>query len=168
MVTPDKELKIPKAITNMLYEDEEVITTIRQSRLREVITPDSIFVTNHRIILYSPHALGLRKTIEDYRYEDMANFKVERGIIFSTIKIKQRFMSNDLVLDNLPKGSVDKMAKVVHEGIRRCGSGARPGSVTTFPVAEPQSEDPLKVLKLRYAKGEISQKEFEDMKRLLD
>jgi hypothetical protein len=48
----------------MLYEDEEVITSIRQSRMAQIVTPDSIFVTNHRIILYSPHALGLRKSIE--------------------------------------------------------------------------------------------------------
>ena len=160
--------EIPKAIKNMLYEDEEVITSIRQSRMAQIVTPDSIFVTNHRIILYSPHALGLRKSIEDYRYEDMANFKVERGIIFSTIKIKQRFMSNDFILGNLPKGSVDKIARVVHEGIRRCGSGTKPVSTTTPPTIEPESDDPLKVLKLRYAKGEISKTEYEDMKRLLE
>jgi hypothetical protein len=158
----------PKAIKDMLYEDEEVITSISQSRMAHVVTPDSIFVTNHRIILYSPHALGLRKSIEDYRYEDMANFKVERGIIFSTIKIKQRFMSNDLVLGNLPKGSVDKIARVVHEGIRRYGSGEKTGPTTPTSVVESQEDDPLKVLKLRYAKGEISTEEFEEKKRLLE
>lgn len=161
-------IKVPKAIKNMLYEDEEVITSISQSRMAHVVTPDSIFVTSHRIILYSPHALGLRKSIEDYRYEDMANFKVERGVIFSTIKIKQRFMSNDLVLGNLPKGSIDKIARVVHEGIRRCGSVSKPVSVTSTPAVDFQNEDPLKVLKLRYAKGEISKEEFEDMKQLLE
>jgi hypothetical protein len=160
--------EIPKAIKNMLYEDEEVNASISQSRMAHVVTPDSIFVTNHRIILYSPHALGLRKSIEDYRYEDMANFKVERGIIFSTIKIKQRFMSNELVIGNLPKGSVDKVARLVHEGIRLHGSGSKPSSVRDTPIVESQNDDPLKVLKLRYAKGEISKEEFEDMKHLLD
>lgn len=167
MAATDKNIKVPKVINEMLYEDEEVITFISQSRLRNIVTPDSIFVTSHRVILYSPHTLGLRKAIEDYRYEDMANFKVERGILFSTIKIKQRFMSNDLVLENLPKGSVDKIARVVHEGIRRCGSGTKP--VTTAPpTIESESDDPLKVLKLRYAKGEISKTEYEDMKQLLE
>jgi len=152
----------------MLYEDEEILASISQSRMAHVVSPDSIFVTNHRIILYSPHALGLRNSIEDYRYKDMANFKVERGIIFSTIKIKQRFMSNDLILDNLPKGSVDKISRLVHDGIRRYGSGEKTGSTTPSPVIEFQNDDPLKVLKLRYAKGEISTEEFAEKKRLLE
>ena len=92
----------PLSATRISLKDTSgtVITTIRQSRLKEVTAPDSIFVTNHRIIRYSPHALGLRKSIEDYRYEDMANFKAERGILFTTINIKQRFMSEDLILNN--------------------------------------------------------------------
>ena len=161
-------MKVPKVIEDILHEDEEVITTIRQSRLKEVVTPDSIFVTNHRLIRYSPHTLGLRKSIEDYRYEDMANFKVERGILFATIRIKQRFMSEDLILSNLPKDGVDQIARLVHEGIRRVGSGIKLGSATTPQHVEPQSEDPMKVLKLRYAKGEISKEEFEDMRQFLE
>jgi hypothetical protein len=166
--TPDKQIKIPKAIAAMLYEDETAIASIRQSRLRKMFTPDSIFITNHRIILYSPHTLGLRKTIEDYKYEDMANFKVDRGIFFSTIKITQRFMSNDFVLDNLPNGKIDNIARIIHEYIRQYGNGAKPRLSASTQSAEPQADDPLKVLKLRFARGEISQKEFEEMKRLLD
>jgi hypothetical protein len=77
-------------------------------------------------------------------------------------------MSNDLVLGNLPKGSVDKIARVVHEGIRRYGSGEKTGPTTPTSVVESQEDDPLKVLKLRYAKGEISTEEFEEKKRLLE
>ena len=151
-----------------MYEDEEVIETIRQSRLKEISTPDSIFVTNHRIILYSPRTFGLRKSIEDYRYEDMANIEVDKGIIFATIKITRRFMSKNLILGNLRKGNIDKVVRVIHEGIRRTGNGEKPGSVTVKQVVESQSDDPLKVLKLRYAKGEISKEEFVEMKQLLE
>lgn len=161
-------MKVPKVIENMLHEDEKIITSIRQSRLKEVTTPDSIFVTNHRIIRYSPHTLGLRKFIEDYRYEDMANFRVERGILFATIKIKQRFMSEDLILSNLPKDGADQISRLVHEGIRRAGSDVKLGSASTPQHVEPQSEDPMKVLKLRYAKGEITKEEFEEMRNCLE
>ena len=164
----NKIFKVPKVIKGMLYEDEEVVATIRQSRLKALINPDSIFITNHRIILYSPHTLGLRKTIEDFRYQDMANIKVERGIIFSTIRIKQRFLSNELILDKLRKGGVDGIAKYIHEGIRRHGEGAKPVQPEVPTTSEPQSDDPLAVLRLRYARGEIDGKEFEEMKRLLE
>lgn len=161
-------IAIPDAVKNILRPDEQVVAAVRQSRLKAVITPDSIVVTDQRIIRYSPSAFGLRKTIEDYRYEDMANFKVKKGIMFATITLRQRFMSDDLVLDNLPKDKMDIISKVVNEGILRAKSGAIPQALTPQPVSGPQSEDPLKLLKLRLAKGEITKEEYEDLKQLLE
>jgi hypothetical protein len=167
MADIDKPVKVPKAIEKMLYGDEIVVASVKQSRWKRLITPDSIFITNHRIILYSPKAMGLRKTIEDYRYRDMANFKADRGIFFTTITITQRFMSNDLVIDSLPKGKTDRVAGIIHEGIRRLGSGMHPGDTDVSADSEMESDDPLNVLKLRYAKGEISQQQYEEMKKVL-
>lgn len=164
MYTP---VSVPKAIAKMLYADETVIAKIRQSRWKKLFTPDSIFVTNQRIILYMPRSLGLRKTIEDYRYEDMANFKADRGILFSTIVITQRFMSNDLVLNALPKGKADKIARLIHEGIRFYSNSPDPRTGYTRPSAGQAADDPLKVLQLRYARGEISQQQYEEMRRTL-
>jgi hypothetical protein len=161
-------IDIPNAVRNILSPDEQIIAAVRQSRLKAVITPDSIFVTDQRIIRYAPSAFGLHKTVEDYRYEDMANFKVKKGIMFATITIRQRFMSDDLVLDNLPKDKMDIISEVVNEGIRRAKGGVMPQATTSQQVPGPQSEDPLKVLKLRLAKGEITREEYEDMKRLLE
>ena len=168
MADSNKSVKVPKAIETMLYGDEIVVSSIKQSRWKRLLTPDSLFVTNHRIILYSPKALGLRKTIEDYRYRDMANFKADRGIFFTTLTITQRFMSNDLVIDSLPKGKTDQVAGIIHEGIRRLGSGMHPGDTDVSADTEKDSEDPLNVLKLRYARGEISQQQYEEMKKVLE
>jgi hypothetical protein len=55
MYTP---VNVPKAIAKMLYADETVIAKIRQSRLKKLFTPDSIFVTNQRVILYAPKAMA--------------------------------------------------------------------------------------------------------------
>lgn len=159
---------VPKAVRNMLRPDEHVIIAAQQSRVRSLVTPDSIFVTNLRIIKYSPSALGLRKAIEDYLYTDMANFKVKKGIMLATITIRMRYSSDDLFLGDLPKGKMDAISRVVNEGIRRTADKSAPQSVPTQQVTEPQSDDPLQVLKLRLAKGEITKEEFEDTKRLLD
>jgi hypothetical protein len=160
--------QVPNEIKRMLLADEQVIAVVKQSRLKAAITPDSIIVTNQRIIRCSPSALGLRKEIEDYRYEDIANVKLDKGILFATITAKRRFMSEDLVLDKLSKGQADHISRVIQENLRRISSARM------FPVtAEQQTpatslEDPLQILKLRFARGEITKEQFEEMKRALE
>jgi hypothetical protein len=163
-----KTIRVPNAIKKMLLTDEQVMAVVKQSRLKAAITPDSIIVTNQRIIRCSPSAFGLHKEIEDYRYEDIANLKIDKGILFATITAKRRFMSEDLILDKLLKGQADYISRVIQENLRRM-SGA-----TTSPVATNQQasvappEDPLQVLKLRFARGEITKEQFEEMKRALE
>jgi hypothetical protein len=127
-----------------------------------------VIVTNQRIIRYSPSALGLRKQIEDYRYDDVANMKIDKGILFAAITIKRRFMSEDLILDNLPKGQVDHISRLIQENLRQISS-AHPSPVSANQQTPPSSpEGPLQVLKLRFARGEITKEQFEEMKRALD
>jgi len=163
-----KTTKVPNAIKKMLLADEQVMAVIKQSRLKAAITPDSIIITNQRIIRCSPSALGLRKEIEDYRYEDVANLKIDKGILFATITVKRRFMSEDLILDDLPKGRADYISRVIQENLRRM-SGATTSPVTANQQGSPTSpEDPLQILKLRFARGEITKEQFEEMKRALE
>jgi len=163
-----KTTKVPNAIKKMLLADEQVMAVIKQSRLKAAITPDSIIITNQRIIRCSPSALGLRKEIEDYRYEDIANLKIDKGILFATITVKRRFMSEDLILDDLPKGQAAYISRVIQENLRRM-SGATTSPVTTSQQIPPASpEDPLQILKLRFARGEITKEQFEEMKRALE
>jgi hypothetical protein len=163
-----KTFKVPKAIKKMLLADEQVMAVIKQSRLKAATTPDSIIITNQRIIRYSPSTLGLHKEIEDYRYEDIANLKINKGILFATITLKRRFMSEDLILDNLPAGQVDYVFRLIQENLRRMSSA--PTSVVTTNQQTPLTapEDPLQVLKLRFARGEITKEQFEEMKRMLE
>ena len=164
----DKKIKAPNAIKKMLLADEQVMAVIKQSRLKAAITPDSIIITNQRIIRCSPSALGLRKELEDYRYEDIANLKIDKGILFATITIKRRFMSEDLILDNLPRSRADYISRVIQENLRRMSS-ATTSPVTTNQRTPPTSpEDPLQVLRLRFARGEITKEQFEEMKRALE
>ena len=163
-----KTLKIPKAIKKMLLADEQVMAVIKQSRLKAAITPDSIIITNQRIIRCSPSSLGLHKEIEDYRYEDMANLKIDKGILFATITVKQRFMSEDLILGNLPEGQVDYVFRLIQENLRRMGNATTSPVTTNQQTPLTSSEDPLQVLKLRFARGEITKEQFEEMKKVLE
>jgi hypothetical protein len=77
-------------------------------------------------------------------------------------------MSEDLVLDDLPKGQADYISRVIQENLRRM-SGAPASPVATGQrVPPPPPEDPLQVLKLRFARGEITREQFEEMKRALE
>ena len=163
-----KTFKIPNAIKKMLLADEQVLGIVKQSRLKAAVTPDSIVVTNQRIIRYSPSALGLHKEIEDYRYEDIANLKVDKGILFASITARRRFMSQDLVLDKLLKDQADYISRVIQEKLRGMrGAAASPAPINQQTPATPP-EDPLQVLKLRFARGEITNEQFEEMKRALE
>jgi hypothetical protein len=163
-----KTLKVPNGIKKMLLTDEQVLGVVKQSRLKAAITPDSIIVTNQRIIRWSPSALGLRKQIEDYRYEDIANLKIDRGILFATITAKRRFMSEDLILDKLPKGQADYVSRVIQENLGRMSSVARSPVVANQQTPPTSPEDPLQVLKLRFARGEITKEQFEEMRKALE
>ena len=163
-----KIIKVPKAVRKMLLADEQAMGIIRQSRLKAGATPDFIVITNQRIIRYSPSALGLHKEIEDHRYEDIANLKMEKGILFATITLKHRFMSQDLVLDNLPARQVDYIFRLIQENLKRIGSTSISPGTTSQQTPLPATEDPLQVLELRFARGEITREEFEEMKRVLE
>jgi len=167
MSTKGKIIRVPGGVKKLLLADEQVLAVIKQSRLKAAITPDSIIVTDQRIIRYSPSALGLHKEIEDYRYEDIANLKVDKGILFATITARRRFMSQDLVLDKLLKDQADYISRVIQDKLRGMSAAASPAPANPqIPATSP--EDPLQVLKLRFARGEITKDQFEEMKRALE
>jgi hypothetical protein len=155
-------MKIPKDIDAMLLDGENVIIAVKQSRWKALFTPDTIVATSQRIIRHSPSGfLGLRKDIEDYRYEDIANFKISRGLTVSRLTLGHRFMSEDLVLDKLPNRAVVALSKAVSECIGRSRTGAMPPP----PPAPPP--DAREGLRLRFARGEITAEQFAEMKRTL-
>ena len=76
----DARVKIPRDVNKILLTDEQVLLAVKQSRWKVLFNPDTIVVTSQRVIRYSPSGfLGIHKDIEDYRYEDMANFKSAGG-----------------------------------------------------------------------------------------
>ena len=74
-------------------------------------------------------------------------------------------MSQELVLDKLPNGKIDHISKIIQDRIRIVRGGQVPGSQVASPV---ESEDPLSVLKMRLARGEISKEEYSELKKLLE
>jgi hypothetical protein len=73
-----------------------------------------------------------------------------------------------LVLDKLLKDQADYISRVIQEKLRgMSGAAASPAPINQrTPPTSPG--DPLQILKLRFARGEITKEQFEEMKRALE
>ena len=154
---------VPDSIKKMLEDGEQVIGILRQSRLKELVTPDTLIFTDRRIIRHAPSSLGLKVATETYLYQDMATFTLSKGVLFCSIIIRTRMMSDNLVVENLEKGQADAIAKAVNEQIQK----ARSMASSPQAAAMNQPEDPMTALKLRLAKGEITKEQYEELRQLL-
>ena len=149
-----------KKIANRLDEDEKVILVIRQTKNplkpgSSLITPDIIFATTKKIIIRNPSAFGLRQNIEIYNYEQIVDVKLEKGMFSSRIGINVPGSIYDGIIEALPKDEAEQLLKIIYEKIKQ-------KKTTT------SDDDPLTILKKRFAKGEITKEEYEDMKSVLE
>ncbi len=113
-----KEIKTPEEVQEILESDEKVLYGVQQAGLGGKITGlESVFITNKRVIKMKPKTLGLRADIEDYLYKDMANVKLDKGILRSSISIVMRFRSDNVNIENIPKDDAYKIFKTIDDGI---------------------------------------------------
>ena len=82
--------KITTKLENLLMSNEEVGYIAVQKKPAITVFPDSIVVTNKRIILCKPKNLGLSMEFMDYDWDDIAGTFVKEGFLgadfsFSTI-----------------------------------------------------------------------------------
>jgi hypothetical protein len=87
-----------------------------------------MIITNERIILRHPHALGLKKDYIDYSYRDITNATLDKGIVRSTIKlalgtgksIREKHQEEEhLELEKLPNSLAEKGYGVIRENISK-------------------------------------------------
>ena len=75
--------KITSKLENLLMSNEEVGYIAVQKKPAITVFPDSIVVTNKRIILCKPKNLGLSMEFVDYDWDDIAGTFVKEGILGS-------------------------------------------------------------------------------------
>lgn len=163
----DDELSEIDRIKNMLDAQETIKAVARQSKLMpggKLITPKTLFATDKRLLIRDPNSLGLRSDVDAIPYTQINNVKLENGVFTSKIIISSGYFNNDQqgFIDAIPKEKAAKIVAIVNEGIRR-------SQTHTTEVIQPKSvdDDPLIILKRRYAKGEITKEQFEEMKATL-
>jgi len=159
-ITDEKKIDEIIQIADRLDEDEQVIKVIRQTKNplkpgSSLITPDTIFATTKKIIIRNPSALGLRQNIEIYNYEQIVDVKLEKGMFSSRIGINVPGSIYDGIIEALPKNEAEDLLKIIFKRMKQKNTST-------------SDDDPLIILKKRFAKGEITKEEYEDMKSVLE
>ena len=114
-----------KTITQMLMENEHVIVSGSQSRIfpgGSLLTPDSLYVTDFRVIYRNPSMLGIKKDWQDFYYIDLANVKIHKGLFTSEIELISRFNGESTMLPAMKKKIAEEMFHMIQrERIRNMG-----------------------------------------------
>lgn len=158
-----------------LDEGEKVHMHVRQSRYRPggaaLVNPNTLFVTNRRVIIRNPVRLGLGEHIEEYWYRQITNIRLEKGLFSAALifyipgmteisKSDRRGIiwgrESHGTIDAIPKDDAERMYKYVRERIDEAHGRRRAGG------------DPLAILKERLARGEMTLAEYEKTRKALE
>jgi len=129
MATPD-DLK------NILGPNETIEVYIKQKIYHPKISIDSVVITNERIILRHPHALGLKKDYTDYNYQDISNVVLDKGIMRSTVKFTLRFGGEPMVLNDLPNSDAEKAYGIIRDNLARFQTPFSTGYANASPFRQ--------------------------------
>lgn len=161
-ITEKDELEEIQHIESRLDPGEEVIFVAKQSRFKpggSNISPDTIFVTDKRIIIRNPSVMGLRETVWVITYDKLSSITLDNGMMSSTLKIWASGYNGEI--DAIPKDKAEKMAEYIKEKIQ----AARPEpSLSTDSTSI--ADELTKLAKLK-ADGAISDTEFQALKTSL-
>jgi len=140
----------PTDVVELLGPNELVELYIQQKIYHTKINIDSVLLTNERIILRHPHAMGLKKDYADFSYTDIANVLLEKGILRSTVKCMLRFGGDPLALQDLPNHEAEKAYGIIRENLVRYQTPLSYGQGVSGPgVIAPTSIITREVVKVR-------------------
>ena len=162
----DKEFEQIKKIKHGLDNDEQVEFIARQSKYRpggSLAAPDTIFVTNKRIVIKDPSLLDVRENIVSVSYDKITSIELERGVFSSKIIIRAPGFANEM--EAISKNLAEQIIQYVKNSMDKIKIESQSKS---FEVKESIVDELLKLANLK-EKGIVSEDEFLEMKQdLLD
>lgn len=136
--------KITSKLENLLMSNEEVGYIAVQKKPAITVFPDSIVVTNKRIILCKPKNLGLSMEFMDYDWDDIAGTFVKEGFLGADFSFSTK---TDLThtVEYLPKNQARKLYTYAKEqlDILKNGVSSNLNSVAnaSVEIEEVQTEE---------------------------
>lgn len=119
--------KITSKLENLLMSNEEVGYIAVQKKPAITVFPDSIVVTNKRIILCKPKNLGLSMEFMDYDWDDIAGTFVKEGFLGADFSFSTK---TDLThtVEYLPKNQARKLYTFAKEQLDILKNGVETNS----------------------------------------
>ena len=123
--------KITAKLENLLMSNEEVGYIAVQKKPAITVFPDSIVVTNKRIILCKPKNLGLSMEFMDYDWDDIAGTFVKEGFLGSDFSFSTK---TDLThtVEYLPKNQARKLYTYAKEQLDILKNGGVSENINSF------------------------------------
>ena len=124
--------KITSKLNDLLMRNEEVGYIAVQKKPAITVFPDSIILTNKRIIICKPKNLGLSMDFTDYTWDDIAATFVKENILGSEFSFNTN-TDLSISIDYIPKTQARKIYTYAKEQLDLLKNPV----VTETPVAEP-------------------------------
>lgn len=127
--------KITTKLSDLLMKNEEIGYIGVQKKPAITVFPDSIVLTNKRIIMCKPKNLGLSMDFTDYSWEDITGTFVKENILGSEFSFSTK-TDIQVSIDYLPKTQARKIYTYAKEQLELLKEGNG-----TVPVAETAPEE---------------------------
>ncbi len=131
--------KITNKLQDLLMKNEEVGYIGVQKKPAITVFPDSIVLTNKRIIMCKPKNLGLSMDFIDYDWDDIAGTFVKENILGSEFSFSTK---TELVIniDYIPKNQARKLHTFAKEQLEALKNPIIPSTIVSVTVNEVQQE----------------------------
>jgi hypothetical protein len=163
-----------KKIEKYLKPGEVVLMVVTQRRLvpgGSAVTPNTIFITDRKLILRNPMLLGLRENVLSIPYEEMMAVNMEKGLFSCEVIISAPGLTSDLekftkasgkrapAIAAIPEETAVEVVRLIEERIAL--AKGKP------PSGSPRHYEELKKLKELVDLGIISEAEYEEKRNSL-
>ena len=166
-ISDTKELHEIEKVSDRLETDEEVLLVTRQTKnpLKpggSLFTPNSIIITDRKIILRDPSALGLRQKLEVFRFDTIVDLKMERGAFSVAIDVNVPGLGYSRI-DAISKDDAEQILRIYQEYMQKTKDIPK-NSKNVNSETGSVADELLKLAKLKEQEI-ISNEEFQQMKK---
>lgn len=130
--------KVMSKLSDLLMKNEEIGYIAVQKKPAITVLPDSIVVTNKRIIICQAKNLGLSMNFTDYSWDEIESTFVKEGILGSDFSFVTK-TAISVTIEYIPKTQARKMYAFAKEQIDLLKGGS--AALTNSSIEEVEAEE---------------------------